>query len=178
MLCSILNLRMEVEIMTAKINNILIVMVFLSAITLPLVFSDKAGGKVSVTENRYLATFPAILTKDMNLAPGFTQGLESWIQDNAGGRDLALQMNETISYKIFHIVPEQDVVGGKDNWLYVIYHSSLPECLHTNLPTQTQLDWLKSNFSKISRDLKSENIEYLVMLLPYHCNVYPENLPR
>ena len=164
--------------MATRINNIMIVMVFLLAITLPLAFSDKVGGKISVTENRYLATFPAILTKDMNFAPGFTKGLDNWIQDNAGGRDLALQIYETISYKVFHIIPEQDVVGGKDNWLYIIYHSRLPECVHTNLPTQAQLDWLKSNFSKISTDLKSENAEYLVMLLPYQCNVYPENLPE
>ena len=55
--------------MIVKINNIVIVIVLLSAITLPLVFSDKAGGRMSETENRYLATFPAILTKDMNSCP-------------------------------------------------------------------------------------------------------------
>ena len=152
--------------MTAKINNIVIVVVFLSAITLPLVFSDKVGGRISETENRYLATFPDILTKDMNPAPGFTRGLESWIQDNAGGRDLALQINDTISYKVFHIIPEQDAVGGKDNWIYYLPHCCLSPMLNTNIPTQEQLDGLKNNFSEISRNLKKKNIEFLIMLWP------------
>jgi len=163
--------------MKSKINNYFVVLVFLSAIILPLVFSNKAGGEISVTENRYLVPFPDIFTKDMKLAPGLKVGLENWINDNVGGRGLALRINQTVSYKVFHIIPEENVVGGKDNWLYLIPNYDLPECLNTNIPTKEQLDWLTSNFSKISSDLKKKNIEYLVMLWPYKCNIYPEYLP-
>ena len=44
--------------MQSNKNNVFLITVFIAAIILPLIFSDKEGGRISAMENRYLATFP------------------------------------------------------------------------------------------------------------------------
>jgi alginate O-acetyltransferase complex protein AlgJ len=163
-------------IMTTRINNILIVIVFLSAIILPLAFSDKAGGKISVTENRYLATFPAILTKDMDLAPGFTKGLESWINDNAGGRTLSQKIRANIDYHVFHASPTNLLHIGEDGWLFFTGDNDL-EIATGNYPiTQEMLENIKDSQVKIQKALNSRGIQYVIVLTPSKGSVYPEYL--
>ena len=159
-----------------KINNTLIVMVFLSAITLPLVFSDKAGGKVSVTENRYLATFPAILTADMRLVPGFTQGLESWINDNAGGRILSQKIRANIDYHIFHASPSSLVHIGEDGWFFYTGDNDLEIAMGNYPVTQEMLENIKDSQVKIQKALNSRGIQYVIVFTPSKGSVYPEYL--
>jgi len=161
-----------------KKNSLFISIVFLASIILPLVFSDKAGGKISATENRYLAPFPTIITPEIRLAPGIRTGLENWIKDNVGGRNVALIINNTISYKLFYVIPEENVVEGKDNWLYLIPDYDIPNYVNTNIPTQEHLNWLKVNFSRITSDLKKKGIEYTVIIWPYKHSIYPEFFPN
>ena len=165
-----------VEIVTVKINNTLIVIVFLLAITLPLVFSDKAGGKISVTENRYLATFPAILTKDMKLAPGFTQGLESWINDNAGGRTRSQKIRANIDYHVFHASPSSLVHVGDDGWFFYTGDNDLEIAMGNYPITQEMLENIKDSQVKIQKALNSRGVQYVIVLAPSKGSVYPEYL--
>jgi alginate O-acetyltransferase complex protein AlgJ len=164
-------------IMASHKNHLLIITVFLASIILPLVFSNKVGGKISMSENRYLATFPTILTSNMKLAPDIKKGLENWINDNAGGRNAALSIVNKVSYKIFHLFPEDNVVEGIDDWLYVIHNYELSNFVNTNIPTQKHFQWLKDNFSRITGDLRKKGIEYTVIIWPYKFNIYPEYFP-
>ncbi|MCI8550469.1 MAG: hypothetical protein HFI68_07770 [Lachnospiraceae bacterium] len=54
---------------------------FCIILAVPLLFSDKVGGRVSADENRYLAKFP-----ELTLHAGIKKEFEDWINDNAAGR--------------------------------------------------------------------------------------------
>ena len=158
--------------MAKKKNAIFLTIIFLFSIWVPLIFSDKQGGKVSTTENRVLAKFPSLTSLH-----GLRAGLENWIDDNVGGRNTARKINNTISYRAFHVFPEQDVLEGSNCWLYYIPDSVIPDYVNTNVPTQSEINSLEQKFAAISADLKQQKIAYTVMLWPYKFTIYPENVP-
>ena len=163
--------------MFPKKNSLFIVLVFLAAISLPFIFSNKHGGKIAVVENRYLATFPKLFTEAWKPAPGIHNGLENWIKDNAGGRNEAFELNYFLNYKLFNVIPEPEVVGGKNQWLYLLPTYDLPNYLETNIPSPDHLDWLKENLSRVTEKLRTKNIEFLTMVWQNKYSIYPENMP-
>jgi alginate O-acetyltransferase complex protein AlgJ len=160
--------------MQQKKNNIFVMTVFLAAIILPLVFSDKTGGKVSTTENRYLAAFPTILTTDMKLAPGIQNGLENWINDNAGFRTQIKKLQATIDYRVFHTSPSSLVHIGKDGWFFYTGDHNLDIETGTYPITLDLLNKIKVNQENIQQALKEKGIEYVIVLTPSKVSVYPE----
>lgn len=160
-----------------KKNNLLIILLFLSAITLPFLFSDKAGGGISKAENRYLARFPALFTSGMRPASGVRSGLENWIKDNAGGRDLAITINNLVTYRLFHFYPIPTVVEGKDGWLYLLPDYDIPGYVGTDVPNQAHLNWLRDNYSRMTSDFNKRGIQFTVMVWPFKYDLYPEFFP-
>jgi alginate O-acetyltransferase complex protein AlgJ len=162
--------------MNSKINNVFIILVFLSAIILPLAFSDKAGGEKSETENRYLATFPDILTKDTKLAPGLKVGLENWINDNAGFRTQFQKIRSDFEYHVFHVSPSNLVHIGEDGWFYYTGDNNLEIAMGNYPLTQQTLEKIRDNQVKIQKALNSKGIQYVIVFTPSKVSVYPEYL--
>lgn len=94
--------------MIKNIRNILIITVFCLSIFLPLAFSDKQGGKISLLENRYLAAFPSLRHANGSINSSGIKQLENWISDNAGGRDISMQIKNLLEYRLFHNFPLKD----------------------------------------------------------------------
>jgi hypothetical protein len=162
--------------MNSKINNFFIILVFLSAIILPLVFSNKAGGEKSETENRYLATFPDILTKDMKMAPGLKIGLENWINDNVGFRTQFQKFRSDFEYHVFHTSPSNQVHIGENGWFYYTENNNLEIAMGNYPLTQQTLEKIRDNQVKIQKALNSKGIQYVIVLTPSKVSVYPEYL--
>jgi alginate O-acetyltransferase complex protein AlgJ len=163
--------------MPANKNNLLIIFLFIIAVTLPVFFSAR-GGTISTLENRYLASFPDIFSSGLRLNPGVKAGLENWLNDNVGGRELALSINRLISYKVFHVFPERDVVEGKDGWLYLIPDYDILNYTNASIPTAQHVEWLMNRFSSLTSIFQKRGIKFTIMTWPTKYSLYPENFPN
>ena len=112
------------------------------------------------------------------LSHGTRVDLENWINDNVGGRELALLAIDTVSYKLFHVFPWENVIEGKDDWLYLLPDYDIPNYVNTNVPTKDALVWIGDNYSRITKDLKKLGVEFSVMIWPYKYSIYPEYMPN
>ncbi len=155
-----------------KINNLFILIVFVLIIYLPLILSDKVGGKVSENENRVLATFPNIL-----VGSGLRSGFESWINDNIGFREQAIQLNTYIRYNIFNTDPTSDTLRGKDGWLFYYTADIIKDFQHLNIPDKKKLNEQMRGYKALKEYLDKQNIPLLVVLIPDKKTVYPEYYP-
>lgn len=150
-------------------NSIFLVIVFFICLWLPFVFSDKKGGKVSLTENRTLATFP-----DFSSIHGLRSGLENWINDNVGFREQFSKMNVFLNYNLFHTSPTEKVIIGKNGWFFYTPDNNIDIARGTYPLTQEMLENIKSNQEKIQSELKKRGIEYVLVLTPSKTSIYPE----
>jgi len=140
------------------------------------VFSDKAGGKISTTEKRYLASFPTIFTPEMRLAPGIKSGLENWINDNTGFRTQMKKLQIDIDFRVFHVSPSSLVHIGKGGWYYYTGNNDLEIALGTYPITPDLLEKIKVNQERIQQALKKKGIDYVIVFTPSKGSVYPEYL--
>lgn len=164
--------------MIKNIRNIVIVTLFCISIIFPLVFADKQGGKVSLQENRYLAKFPSIRLANGSFDYSSIKKLGNWITDNAGGRDISFQIRDLLEYSSFHNFPLTDIVEGKQKWLYLVPSYGIADCTNSNKPTQSQIEYLQENFTRITSELISQDVQYTVMIWPNKCTIYPEYFPN
>lgn len=160
--------------MFKKLNEVFIIAIFAIAITLPLVFADKAGGGRSNTENRYYAKFPSIITADGKLARGISAGFDSWITDNAGFRSQAQFIRAAIDTQIFKVSPNQKVQLGKDGWYFYTGDKNLEIGKGEYFLAEKDLKSVLRKLQGAQKFLTERGIEFIFIVIPSKASVYPE----
>lgn len=166
-----------------KAMNLLLILLFFAALLVPLVTSDFQGGKISETENRYLASFPTFQEDDKFPK----EELTTWLNDNIGGRSYALRAMNSVDYRLSGILPG-NVYEGKDKWLYLItsdfahdesfISASTPDDGET-APQNGSVTYsdLHNNLTRISDILALNGIPLVIASYPTKATIYSEYLP-
>lgn len=157
--------------------NIVVIIIFVFTMTLPLIFSDKIGGKKSDDENRMLAEFPQIFTSNgvnIDIIPSF----EKWANDNIGFRRYAVQLSTVIRYSLFDTDPTSDMLKGKNDWLYYYDNNIIKDFQHLNTSDTEQLNRRIDSYKALKGYLDKQDIPLITVLLPDKKTVYPEYYPE
>ena len=165
--------------MNSKTFKLLLVSVFLGALIVPVIGSNKLGGRISPNENRYLARFPKIYDENKKLSPELKNGFETWLNDNLGGRQGFIRLSKQIQYSLFGELgfSGQRVIQGPNGWLFFAPDSEVPYIVNSFIPENTEKEDIRENFERIAVELKESNISLVVAMWPPKFNVYPEELP-
>lgn len=148
--------------------------IFLAMLYLPLVFINHIPNKVSELEKRSLANFPVFSTHEGKLASGIRSSFENWLNDNIGFRDLFVSVYSNIQYNIFGRSPNSMVELGKDGWMYYTQDRNLKIASGEYVLLQKELESILKQQQRINDKLKSQGIEYVLVLPPSKVSIYPE----
>ena len=159
---------------TNKVPNIIFIVAFLLAISLPLVFADFKGGNISPEENRYLATFPQFVNDEKVVFNA--RDFDKWINDNIGGRSFAQTIEEKASYKL-SMQHKGDVIEGKEKWLYLIPDNDMSEYTNAELSSEEKRKELCQKYEYITEKFDDMGIEFVLAMYPRKYHVYPEYMP-
>ncbi|MCR5295634.1 MAG: hypothetical protein K6E30_10780 [Lachnospiraceae bacterium] len=159
--------------MKDKIMDILVAAAFFAMLLLPLVFSDKEGGKISIEENRYLASAPS----SFSYHEGFFEEISNWINDNAGGRELANQFHTWLNYSILNEFRNESAVIVND-WYYALDSENLTlnNLQHKDVMDAEETDRFISRLQNLNNYFEEKNIRFCSMAFPYKVDIYPDNL--
>ena len=160
--------------MFKKINNILIIIIFLSGISAPLLFSDLKGGSYSASEKRILAEFPKLISENGSLTPGISLKIKSWIDDNAGFRIPSQNIRAYIDTRLFRVSSNKDVVVGKNGWYFYTRQNNLQIGKGQYHLTQPELDSITDYLIEIDAGFNKRNIDFVFVVIPSKASVYPE----
>lgn len=158
--------------------NIIFIICFIVMITLPLLCINRVKGKVSPSENRILASFPQIFDeKTGQISKGISFDFSTWLKDNIGFRESFIKLNTAINYKIFNQTNNNDVVIGKDNWLFLMQDWVLADVQHTNSLDDEKIDYYKKRYSEITKHFKDLGTDFMITVFPHKSTMYSEYLP-
>ncbi len=147
--------------------------IFLTAfcfiLAIPLLFSDKVGGKISEAENRYLAPFPAL-----TLHAGIKSELEDWINDNAGGRNFLKTLYNDLDVNV--LKTHYDGTNFyQDDWVFLMNDAVTHRYLmHQETMGPDQQDSWVSAYKTVQDFLLQKNISMCSVIFPHKSEIYED----
>ena len=154
--------------------NIIFIVIFVSAITLPYIFAHRdTEVRVSDEENRELAAYPVLYDKENGWNTSYIENFDEWINDNLRGRTEIVKINSTLQYKLFHRILRDNLVAGKNDWLFNKSDDLITEYQHVNLLTDDQVGEFSSNMQAFSDYLGGRGISFYYMQCYEKESIYP-----
>ena len=160
-----------------KVVFLINIVLFLSILALSFIFTDFVGGKVSNTENRMLASFPANIDQSTGMIDIRWKGMEQWISDNIGFRKEYVGIYSVFKNSILGLSSSPLVLRGSNGWYYYTADNNIEIAKGTYPLTEDDLATIAKNQQTISDYYHSLGKKYILMLTPSKVSIYPEFLP-
>jgi len=152
---------------------VIILLLFLPIIQGSIGIIDLPG----VIENRRLTSFIDISESSFKTFPAM---VDRYLDDNYGFRTFLIKTANTIRLKIFQVKQLNEIIVGKDNWLFFYSKTdgnTIADYKKTNRFNQRELRYLAHKLSLVDADLKRMGIDLVIVFVPNKGSVYPEYLP-
>ena len=171
---------MDPNALVARIHRAkatVISVVFLGLIFLPALDSLFHLDHAPVpNEKRLLATFPQY--QGLTHLKDFITGLNLYYDDHFGFRKRLIRANNHWKRQLFREPPRNDVVIGRDGWLFFIGGRTLDNYFGLARFTETELETWRQLLEKRRAWLQKRGIKYLFAIPPDKHTIYPEFLPQ
>jgi len=162
-----------------KIKNILLIIVFITAITLPqfihLLFYNE-NNTISESEKRKLSDIPKLELATITEYPG---KFEAYYNDHTPFRTQLINLWANLNYDIFKTIANNNkVLMGKEGWLFYRGNQVIEQTQgivsFTEKEKKNILSAMQDNINK----LEQKGIETYYFIAPNKTNIYREKLPE
>lgn len=148
--------------------------VTLGALLLPLVLTNYSTDTANA-ENRTRAEFPSFKTDADTLNMNYTKELDNWFSDSFGLRQNLVTAYGNLTRKIFATSSENDVITGKDGWLY--YTPTADDITGVATMTETDAKHLVRTVEIMCEYAEKHGSKLIFTVAPDKGSIYPEYLP-
>ncbi len=133
-------------------------------------FSDDSSA-----EKRTLSSFPEIIDENKKLNVNFTTELDDYLSEHFSFRTDVVSVFSSLKYSVFNESLEEQVVAGKDGWLY--FSKTLDDYTGKNLMSDYEIDSLVKTLDIIDEYIESKGAEFVFVVAPNKNSVYPQYMP-
>lgn len=147
-----------------KIWNILFCAAFLLMLLIPLCLTDFRTDVVSEIDNRRLTEFPVLGEGD------FSEGMEDYVSDRIGGRNLMIRAYAQLNDKLFHELTHPTYTYGQDG--YIFFN------MHDNIPYGDYHRTYAEMVAKLQEYCQERGIRFYFLFEPEKISVYRRYLPE
>lgn len=135
--------------------------------------ADEAA--VSNAENRVLAEKPAIRNEDNTLNLDYPAEFDAWFSDSFGFRTQLVTAYSKLIGNVFHVSTEQDVIIGKDDWLF--FAPTVPDATGVRTLDDAEIRHIVYNLQIMQQYVESHGAKMVFAAAPNKASIYPEKLP-
>jgi hypothetical protein len=139
------------------------------AVLTPFVKSDASK------ENRTLSSVPSIKTEDGGLNFDFFSEFETYFSEHFAFRQELVTVDGEIRSNILGTSSDEDVIVGKDGWLY--YTPTENDFMNINTLSDRGINNIIHNLTLLSDYCKEQNAEFIFTVAPNKNTIYPEYMP-
>jgi alginate O-acetyltransferase complex protein AlgJ len=160
-----------------RVANVVLVTLFLAAISLPL-GATIAGfdGADPGAEHRELAVFPTMDGSWSSIA-GFGGGLSRWFDDHFGFRSRLVRWYGESRLFLLGVSPSAAVIKGREEWFFYGDDNSIEDYVSdAPMAADGMANW-RAAVSGAGDWLRARGIAYVFTIAPDKYVVYPEEMP-
>ena len=126
------------------------------------------------TENKKLSEFPTLFEgEDFNV--DYMKDLSTYFEERFAFRTYLVDINSKIRAGIFKTTPEDDIIVGKNGWLY--YSATLDDYRGADLSTERELFAMAKNIRLMQDFVENHGAKFVFTIAPNKNTLYPENMP-
>lgn len=155
-----------------KLLKILYTISICLILSLPLLLLPFA--KDSSAEKRPLSEFPELVVEDGVNTEFFSQ-LDTWLTEHFPFRSAIISCNNLLKATVFGVSDEEQVVVGKQGWLY--FSQTLPDYFGENAMTEAQIRQITTTLSLMEEYVAQSGAEFVFAVAPNKNTIYPEYMP-
>lgn len=130
----------------------------------------------STSENRQLAEMPKFQNEDGNFNQNWSTEFQAYVSDHFGFRQELVKADSTLKANLFHFSAEDDVIIGKDGWLY--YTPTVNDYIGKATISDLGLQNIIINLKLMQEYAESQGSEFYITIVPNKNTVYPEYMPN
>lgn len=154
--------------MKHKVWYFVFLLILISPFVLSIFFTDIEDQG----ENRTLTEKPVFNIYTINT---FSKEYESYFNDHIPFRNIIININSKIKYFCFHDSPNNNVVIGENNWLYL--KDEIDSYKKINVYNEKTLATAAKYFSDISNYCTKNGAQLIIFIPPDKASIYPDNVP-
>ena len=163
----------------ADISKLVFIVLFFVLISLPVVqqltgFIKGSSMHPKLNEKRVLAKYPSIKNQDIN---NFPESYTDYYNDNFGLRNFLISNNNYFKTIHFGISSNDNVIIGKEGWMFFNSSNSLKDHLGEIKLTEKELFNIKKNLLARKDYLNKKGINYYICFFPDKMGVYKDMMP-
>lgn len=153
-------------------EDLILVIIFIATCIAPTFFlTDKT---ISESEKRTLAEFP-IVSDSVGFNSSFSTQFDSWYSDHFAKRDEIVGLNNAI-FLCEGDAQNDDVIEGKDGWLFYKSDKSIENFTNTPLITDEELPLIKAYLQTINNWCNAHGKKFYFLICPNKATIYGENM--
>lgn len=126
-----------------------------------------------LAENRTLSERPVFWTQE-GWNSEFFQELQTYVSEHFAFRSELVAADSMIKYKLLHTPGDDQVVLGKEGWLF--FGETLADYAGVTM-TDSELDQIASKMEEVCDYIKSQGKQPLFVIVPNKNQIYPEYMP-
>ncbi|MBP0972450.1 MAG: hypothetical protein J5851_00930 [Oscillospiraceae bacterium] len=126
-------------------------------------------------ENRQLAAFPSFLTEDGSFNRDFGDQFQAYVSDHFGFRQQLVTANSNLRYHAFGMSAEENVIVGKNGWLY--YTPTVKDYIHDPTVSDLGICNIIHNLEMMQDYAASQGAGFTVLVVPNKNTIYPAQMP-
>lgn len=157
-----------------KIIYTIYIAVFIVICFLPGVLTIFAGEEEN-TEKRELSAFPDFITENGSINKNWTKEFDTYFSEHFAFRNKLVNINANLMNSVFKTSAENDVIVGKDDWLYYGYTADD----FTGISPME--DWEIEDIAHVIKMMEDYSQKYNVKMIfaavPNKNTIYPEYMP-
>lgn len=127
----------------------------------------------SLDENRNLSEFPQWQSEEGEWNKDLFNELSTYVAEHFAFRGQLVELDGRIKYKLFHSPSNEQVVLGKNGWMY--FDATLND--YGGVTLGEKIDNIADNLSMVCDYIEEMGKKPLILIAPNKSSVYPENMP-
>lgn len=133
-------------------------------------------GRISKSENRYLAS-PPIYDADRGGLAQYQRGLEDYLDDHLAFRDFLISLHARIKVGWLGASPSPKLIVGKQGWFFFNDETAVAQYRGIARFDTMQLETWRQVLEQRRDWLAARGIAFMLVLVPNKHQIYPEYMP-
>ena len=129
----------------------------------------------SNAEKRKLAELPDFYDENGNFNQNWSSEFQSYVSDHFGFRKNLVSLDSHLKADLLHVSAEEDVIIGKDGWLF--YTPTVDNFIGRETISELGLQNIVHNLEMMQKFAEQQGSQFILAVVPNKNTVYPEYMP-